>query len=156
MRNIALLRSSFWLSTMKYTVLQLIMAVLFSFIGYAEPGRSQGVLDREVTLNMKEKKLEYVLTKIEEQTKVMFVFSPKLIQSNRLVTISKSKEKLSVVLDDLSKQMNIEYEVAGDKVILKRQLTEKAGEETAASTEFAFVPITGKITNARGEPLSGV
>ncbi|MCS3799226.1 TonB-dependent receptor domain-containing protein [Niastella sp. OAS944] len=137
-------------------LLTFITAMLFCVIGYAAPGHTQGVLDREVTLDIKEKKLAYVLTKIEEQTKVMFVFSPKLIQSNRLVTISKSKEKLSVVLDDLSKQMNIEYEVAGDKVILKRQLTDKAGEETDASPELAFVPITGKITNAKGEPLSGV
>ncbi len=38
-------------------------AVLFAVIGYAEPGHTQGVLDREVTLNIKEKKLEYVLTK---------------------------------------------------------------------------------------------
>lgn len=137
-------------------LLTFITAMLFCVIGYAAPGHTQGVLDREVTLDIKEKKLAYVLTKIEEQTKVMFVFSPKLIQSNRLVTISKSKEKLSVVLDDLSKQMNIEYEVAGDKVILKRQLTDKAGEETEASPELAFVPITGKVTNAKGEPLSGV
>lgn len=137
-------------------LLTFITAMLFCVIGYAAPGHTQGVLDREVTLDIKEKKLEYVLTKIEEQTKVMFVFSPKLIQSNRLVTISKSKEKLSVVLDDLSKQMSIEYEVAGDKVILKRQLTDKAGEETDASPELVFVPITGKVTNAKGEPLSGV
>ena len=94
MRNIPLLRLSFWLNTIKYTALQLVLAILFAVTGYAEPGHNQGVLDREVTLNIKEKKLEYVLNKIEEQTKVMFVFSPKLIQSNRLVSITKSKEKL--------------------------------------------------------------
>jgi iron complex outermembrane recepter protein len=156
MRNNSLLTFSFWVNAMKVAAVQLILAVLFAVIGYAEPGHSQDVLDREVTLNIKEKKLEYVLTKIEEQTKVMFVFSPKLIQSNRLVTVNRSKEKLSAVLDDLSSQLKIEYEVAGDKVILKRQVAEKAGEEAAASPELAFVPITGKITNASGEPLSGV
>jgi iron complex outermembrane receptor protein len=156
MRNIPLLRLSFWLRTIKYTALQLVLAVIFAVTGYAEPGHSQSVLDREVTLNIKEKKLEYVLTKIEEQTKVMFVFSPKLIQSNRLVSITKSKEKLSVVLDELSGQLNLDYEVIGDKVILKRQLADKAGITTVAMHELAPVPITGKITNAKGEPLSGV
>jgi iron complex outermembrane receptor protein len=156
MRNIALFRLSFWFCAMKYTVLQLILAVLFGVIGYAAPGHSQGVLDREVTLNIKEKKLEYVLTRIEEQTKVMFVFSPKLIQSNRLVTISKSKEKLSAVLDELAGDLHLAYEVVGDKVILKRQLTDKAGIEPMVTPEFTPVPITGKITNAKGEPLSGV
>lgn len=156
MKNASLLTFSFWVNAMKITALQLLLAVLFTVIGYAEAGHAQGVLDREVSLNIKEKKLEYVLTKIEEQTKVMFVFSPKLIQSNRLVTISKSKEKLSVVLDELSRQMNIEYEVVGDKVILKRQLSDKATEETTASPELAFLPITGRITNSKGKPLSGV
>ncbi|HEX6431269.1 MAG TPA: TonB-dependent receptor [Niastella sp.] len=156
MRNIALLKPSFLLSAMKYTALQLILAVLFAVIGYAETGYSLGVLDREVTLNIKEKKLEYVLNKIEEQTKVMFVFSPKLIQSNRLVTINRSKEKLSVVLDELAGYLNLEYEVIGDKVILKRQVTDKASIEPAVAPEFTPVPITGKITNAKGEPLSGV
>jgi iron complex outermembrane receptor protein len=156
MRNIPLLRLSFCLNIIKHTTLQLAMVLLFAVIGYAEPGHTQGVLDREVTLNIKEKKLEFVLTRIEEQTKVMFVFSPKLIQSNRLVTISKSKEKLSVVLDELSVLLNLEYEVIGDKVLLKRQLADKAGVEPDASAEMAPVPITGKITNAKGEPLSGV
>lgn len=156
MRNIPLLRLSFWLNTIKYTALQLALAMSFTVTGYAEPGHTQGVLDREVTLNIKEKKLEYVLTKIEEQTKVMFVFSPKLIQSNRLVSITKSKEKLSVVLDELAGQLNLEYEVIGDKVILKRQLAGNAGIIPAAMQEWAPVPITGKITNAKGEPLPGV
>ncbi len=156
MRNIPLLRLSFCVNTIKHTALQLVMALVFAVIGYAEPGHTQGVLDREVTLNVKEKKLEYVLTKIEEQTKVMFVFSPKLIQSNRLVTITKSKEKLSVVLNEIADQLNLEYEVIGDKVLLKRQLADKAGTEPEALPEIIPVPITGKITNAKGEPLSGV
>src|SRR5688572_12063495 len=107
MRNIVLLRSTFLISAMKYTALQLLLAVLFAVTGYAEKGSGVGVLDREVTLNIKEKKLEYVLNIIEEQTKVMFVFSPKLIQSNRLVTVNKSKEKLSVVLDELTGYLNL-------------------------------------------------
>jgi iron complex outermembrane recepter protein len=156
MRNIALLRLSCWLSAVKYSALQLLLAVLFAVTGYAETDHSVGVLDREVTLNIKEKKLEYVLNIIEDQTKVMFVFSPKLIQSNRLVTVNKSKEKLSVVLDELTGYLNLEYEVIGDKVILKRQAGDKASLEVLIAPEFTPVPITGKITNSKGEPLSGV
>src|ERR1051325_5875567 len=118
MRNLALRRSCFWPSVVKNILLPILLTIIFTAAGYAEPGSSQDVLDREVTLNIKEKKLEYVLNKIEEQTKITFVFSPKLIQSSRLVTISKSKEKLSVVLNELSSYLHLDYEVAGDKVIL--------------------------------------
>jgi iron complex outermembrane receptor protein len=156
MRNILLLRLSYWLSAIKVIALQLIMAVFFAAIGYAAPGHGQNVLDREVTLNIKEKKLEYVLNKIEEQTQVMFVFSPKLIQSSRLVTINKSKEKLSVVLNELASSLHLEYEVVGDKVILKRQQPEKAAGSSDITPELTYVPIKGKITNTKGEPLSGV
>jgi iron complex outermembrane receptor protein len=156
MRKITLLRSSFWVGAIKWTAMQLILAVLFAVIGYAKSGHSQDVLNREVTLNIKEKKLEYVLNKIQEQTKVMFVFSPKLIQSDRLVTINKSKEKLSVVLDELAGYLNLTYEVAGDKVILKRQLFSKASIGAEATPQALPARITGKVTNTKGEPLPGV
>ncbi|WP_205509730.1 TonB-dependent receptor [Longitalea arenae] len=97
MRNLALLSLSFWLSAMKLTAQQLVLALLFTVIGYAAPGHGRHVPDREVTLKIKDRKLVYVLSKIEEQTKVIFTFSPRL-----------------------------------------------------------FLPITGKITNAKGEPLPGV
>jgi iron complex outermembrane receptor protein len=159
MRNIALLRSTGWRCATKRAVLPMVLAVLLAMTAmtcYAKPDHSKNVLDREVTLNIKEKKLEYVLNKIEEQTKVMFVFSPKLIQSNRLVTISRSKEKLSVVLNELAGSLHLEYEVVGDKVILKRQLPDKAAAEQEQAPEFTRIPITGKITNVNGDPLSGV
>lgn len=156
MRKIAAPRPPFWARAIKCTAAQLLLSLLFVVITYAGTSRGQGVLDREVTLNIKEKKLEYVLNKIEEQTKVMFVFSPKLIQSNRLVTISKSKEKLAVVLDELAGQLKLDYEVIGDKVILKRKFNTSTGPASVSADEEVKPPITGKITNAKGEPLSGV
>jgi iron complex outermembrane receptor protein len=151
------MKRTFLINAIKHAAIQPLLAVLFAVVVHAAPGYEQNVLDREVTLNIKEKKLEYVLNKIEEQTKVTFVFSPKLIQSSRLVTISKAKEKLSTVLNELAGYLHLEYEVAGDKVILKRQLLDKAGIEAENNTPaIAPVPITGRITNAKGEPLSGV
>ncbi|MFL5748929.1 MAG: TonB-dependent receptor [Niastella sp.] len=151
------MRKAILINVIKYFAGQLLLAALFAVTLYAAPVGTRNVLDREVTLNIKEKKLEYVLIRIEEQTKVTFVFSSKLIQSDRLVTISKSKERLSVVLNELASYLHLDYEVAGDKVILKRQLSVKAGLETDNSTpEIAAIPITGKITSSKGEPLSGV
>lgn len=151
------MKKTFLIDAVKHFAGQLLLAAFFVFTGYGAPGNSQDVLDREVTLNIKEKKLEYVLNKIEEQTKITFVFSPKLIQSSRLVTISKSKEKLSVILNELGSYLHLNYEVIGDKVILKRQLTDKAGVEADnGASVMEAAPITGRITNARGEPLSGV
>ena len=151
------MKKTFLINAIKHAAGQLLLVALFTFTGYTTPGHNQDVLDREVTLNIKEKKLEYVLNKIEEQTKITFVFSPKLIQSSRLVTISKSKEKLSVVLNELSGELHLDYEVVGDKVILKRQVLDKVVVETGINTPaIEPVPITGRITNAKGEPLSGV
>ncbi|AEV98958.1 TonB-dependent receptor [Niastella koreensis] len=151
------MKKAFLINAIKHAARQLLLMALFAVSLQAAPGHNQDVLDREVTLNIKEKKLEYVLNKIEEQTKITFVFSPKLIQSSRLVTISKSKEKLSVVLNELSSYLHLDYEVAGDKVILKRQLPDKATAETDNNPPaIEPVPITGKITNAKGDPLSGV
>jgi len=151
------MKKTFLINAIKHAARQLLLMALFAITLQAAPGHNQDVLDREVTLNIKEKKLEYVLNKIEEQTKITFVFSPKLIQSSRLVTISKSKEKLSVVLNELGSDLHLDYEVAGDKVILKRQLLDKVTAETDNNPPVIEpVPITGKITNAKGEPLSGV
>lgn len=106
---------------MKMSLLQFCLALLFTGLSFANESKAQEVLDREVSLQLKEQNLENALSKIEETANVKFIFSSKLIKSSRFVSLNVKQQKLSTVLDALLKPLNIGFKVSGNKIILNRQ-----------------------------------
>lgn len=137
---------------MKLSLLQFCLALLFTGLSYAHDSNAQEVLDRQVSIQLKEQNLTNALNKIEESADVKFIFSSKLINSSRFVTLNAKQEKLSSVLDALLKPLKIGYKVSGNKIILNRQ-TENTSLIIPNGIE---TPITGKITDSKGEGLPGV
>ncbi|AFK01496.1 TonB-dependent receptor [Emticicia oligotrophica DSM 17448] len=135
---------------MRLSLLQFCMALLFTGLSYAHSSSAQEVLDREVSLQLKEQNLENALNKIEETANVKFVFSSKLIKSNRFVSLNVKQQKLSNVLESLLKPLNITFKVSGNKIILNRMA------DVMLSPNVIESPITGKVTDTKGEPLPGV
>ncbi len=137
---------------MKLSLLQLCLALLFTGLSYAHTSNAQEVLDREVSLQLKEQNLENALSKIEASANVKFIFSSKLINSTRFVSLNVKQQKLSTVLETLLKPLNIGFKVSGNKIILNRQ----SETTTLLIPNVLESPITGKITDSRGEALPGV
>jgi iron complex outermembrane receptor protein len=137
---------------MKLSLLQLCLALIFTGLSYAHKSDAQEVLDREVSLQLREQNLENALSKIEESANVKFIFSSKLIKSSRFVSLNVKQQKLSTVLEALLKPLNIGFKVSGNKIILNRQ------SETTALLIPNVVesPITGKVSTKSGEVLPGV
>jgi iron complex outermembrane recepter protein len=141
------------LRTMAKTgLLYLVIISLFSGMSYAHKSHAQGVLDREVTLQCAAEALESVLNRIEQNAEVKFIFSPKIIQSNRAVTLNFRQEKLSKVLDNLLRPMYLDYEVAGNKIVLSQTKT----VEASATNESVAEQVSGKVKTVKGEALPGV
>jgi iron complex outermembrane recepter protein len=142
---------------MKLSILQITLALIFTGISYAYDTNAQEVLDRQVSLQLKEQNLADVLNKIEESASVKFIFSSKLIKSNRFVSLNAKQEKLSSVLESLLKPLNIGYKVSGNKIILNRQTensTTQINEEVVPNV--VENPITGKVSDTKGEGIPGV
>ncbi len=141
------------LSNMAKTgLLYLVIVSLFSGMSYAHKTHAQGVLDKELTLQCASESLESVLNRIEQNADVKFIFSPKIIQSNRAVTLNIRHEKLSKVLDNLLNPMHVGYEVAGNKIILNQSKTVEAAVPNVERAE----QVSGKVKTVKGEALPGV
>ncbi len=144
------------LKIMKFSILQSVIALIFTSLSFALDSKGQEVLNQAVTINCKQQKLESVLSMIEANTKVKFVFSSKLIQSERAVTLNVRDEKLASVLSALLNPMQIGYQVNGNKIILNRQIESKASFSKGSFVYNAEDPIYGKVVDKKGENLIGV
>ena len=89
---------------------------------------------------------------IEQKANVTFVYSSKLIQADRKISISAQNEVLSKVLDNLLKPLSLGYE-ASENVIILNRLSQNTNITPNAKAENT---IGGKVTGAKGETLPGV
>lgn len=158
MRNPLRLRS-LAMRTVCVTCTMLLLSVLLIGVSYARETFAQELLQQRITLKADEQSVKAVLTKIEKLTSVKFLYSPSLIKSERKVNLNAVNEPLSKVLETLLSPLQVSYEVAGKQVILKQEPLPQPVEKKASVNPEPFAieqPITGTITDAKGEVLAGV
>ncbi len=126
------------------------LAIILSLAGsaIAKESKAQGALNTNVTLNAESEKFYKVLSSLEKQTDIKFIYSSAIINSDRKVSFSVDNKPLGEVLNELLPTLQLTYHVAGDVVLIKRYQQEEV--------IFSLVKITGKITDERGDPLVGV
>ena len=93
---------------MKITIYQFLMVVLLGSMAMAHDSPAQEVLNRPVTIVGSNLELKDVLSLIEKQAEVKFVYSTK-IKSNQRLTINANNRKLSTVLEEILKPNAISY-----------------------------------------------
>ena len=142
---------------MKITFFQLLLAVSFVGISLARDVRGQEILNRTVTIVGDELKLKFVLSQIEKQTNVKFVYSTK-IKSNQNLTLNVSNRQLSSVLEEILRPISISYEVIEDRILLKNGRTEPTALPKAAQPLAAALlqPVGGTVLDQAGLSLPGV
>ncbi|KAA6438475.1 TonB-dependent receptor [Dyadobacter flavalbus] len=128
-------------------------ALLCLGTGYAREGSAQSLLSQKISVSASGSEIRKVLSQIEKQVEVRFVFSSKLIQSMRKVTLNVQNRPLYEVLDHVLTPLALEYEVSGNIIILKRQGS--TPEETAPSAAPKKI-VTGKVLDESQNGLPGV
>jgi hypothetical protein len=113
------------LKIMRLSLLQLCLAFVFASISFAHEVNAQELLEQEISISVKDQSLSKVLKEISNQTDIKFVYSSKLIGTEKLVSIDAKKQKLSVILQQILKPLSIEYAISGEKIILNRRATSK-------------------------------
>jgi TonB-linked SusC/RagA family outer membrane protein len=149
------------LTAMKISLSQVFLAIWLMSSAFASDTNAQNALNQRVTLQGQDLGMRNILSQIEKQTDIKFVFSSKLIQSNRKLTVDFQNIQLSKILDNLLKPLQLTYEVSGKLVIINR-----ATESVPASlggiqkiseiTNVAAISVTGKITDESGVAVPGV
>ncbi|WP_373512601.1 carboxypeptidase-like regulatory domain-containing protein [Persicitalea sp.] len=149
------------LKIMQWSFLHLCLAAVFANVSLALDVSAQEVLDQRISVRAVDQKINTVLSYIEKNSEVKFLYSPNLIRSSRKVTLNASNEKLSVVLDKLLVPQNISYELVGKRIILKRKLPPSQSRETGETQLPGVilpidVTISGQVTDETGGVLPGV
>ncbi len=142
-----------------------LLLTLATALSHALPVPAQGVLDRNVTLSLRDVPLKTALTRLESNTRVRFAYSRSVIQLDKSVSISAEGETLAAVLDRLLPPLDIRYEVVGGQILLSRNAPkpevpksrEGSFEPVESSPEApADVTVSGRVTDEAGAGLPGV
>jgi TonB-dependent starch-binding outer membrane protein SusC len=157
------------LKIMKISVVQFALAVVFSSLALSFDGKAQELLNRTITLNVKDTKLRNVLTLISQQTTVQFVYSSRAINADRRVSVEANGQKLSEVLKKMLSPLQITYRIVEGQVILNpnaenQKVLQGAVNEVfvpqnmleATPAALADLTVSGTVKDEAGTPLPGV
>lgn len=159
MKKPVLIPENLW-KTMKITFAQLLLVALCSSMTWAHDTHAQEILNRTISVVGERLELKEVLSQIEKQADIKFVYSTK-IKSNQRVSLNGSNRRLSTVLDEILKPIAIEYEVIENRILLKKskmeqQVIPNVEKVRILSPERNDQTITGTVTDENGATLPGV
>ena len=145
-----------FLTIMKITLQQLIICLVFCTFSYAHSAYSQFDLSKTVSLQMEKADIKKVLSTIEKQVNVRFVYSSSNINTSQAVTINVTKKRLDQVLNELLLPLSVEYLVKENRIILRSNQEVGSSIPTLNQLQLVDKPITGKVKDETGQGLPGV
>ena len=142
---------------MRITLLQTVLIGLTLTLGYAHEAHTQGLLDRSVSVKANNLELRKVLSRIENEISVKFVYSSTVIQPDRRVSVKAEQRKLSEVLTLVLEPLNISYRVIGGQIMLTRLGNETSAVPSGSDDGLAAEQrVTGTVRDESGGTLPGV
>jgi TonB-linked SusC/RagA family outer membrane protein len=144
---------------MKVSLMQCLMAVIFTGVSLAHDASAQELLQKRISLKIENQEIRQVLSAIEKQTKVRFAYRPTLIPADKKVTFKVSNELLGIILDKLIKPLRLTYEVVGQQIILSSE-PETEPLPTSLIRRTIMLPVdrllTGTVKDENNTGLPGV
>ncbi|WP_168207731.1 TonB-dependent receptor [Spirosoma sp. KCTC 42546] len=151
---------------MKITCVQALLAVLFMSASWATDVTAQELLDRRLSLTVRNENIKAVLRDIEKMADVKFSYSPQIVPAKRLVSFSMQNTTLREVLENLLSPLRVSYNVSGQQIILTRVPNDPSvgltlptpteQPQTVLEPERVDRAVTGVVTDEKGEGLPGV
>ncbi|HET9487966.1 MAG TPA: SusC/RagA family TonB-linked outer membrane protein, partial [Chryseosolibacter sp.] len=143
---------------MKILSVQTFLALLLASIAYAHDLSGQGIMDKEISVEIEDTSLKKALSRIERIAGVKFTYSPSVIEEDQIVSVKASQQPLAEVLDALLGPLNIHYKLIADRISLYKPSSAIPATENDHQASFAvnpLLPITGTVLDAESQPLPG-
>ncbi len=143
------------LRTMKWTAL--IGAVLISTmcVTMASPSEGQGLLNRRLTITVRNNPLGEALDKIARAMNVRFSYSGTLAADKSGVSFTVKNEPLKNVLEQLLKEYPYSYTVLDNEIIFSYDHRKALALQGPREIRVPPVVVTGKVTDEKGRPIAG-
>jgi TonB-linked SusC/RagA family outer membrane protein len=155
------IRSWTW-KIMKVTLTQLVLVGVCCGLAYANTSYGQNILEKNVSIRAENARFKSVLTQIEEQAQVRFIYSSSAVDVRQKVSLRLIEKKLDVALRELLTPLSLEYSVSGDRIVLRNLRREADPQKSRTTEEKETVPpladrkVTGLVTDENGGVLPGV
>jgi TonB-linked SusC/RagA family outer membrane protein len=145
------------LLSMKITFIQIVLAAIFSCSLFANSTAAQALLDKQVTIIAENMEIGKVISRIQKQTGVQFLYSSNTLETQRKISCAVKHEKLGQFIEKTLKPLGIGYRVVGEQILLYSETsgdTPKAEGSPSKSITISRI-IKGKVTDEKGEALRG-
>ncbi|HVX52401.1 MAG TPA: TonB-dependent receptor plug domain-containing protein, partial [Chitinophagaceae bacterium] len=146
------------LAIMKLSLVPVLICML-SVCAYAKKTAAQKILDKKVSISVKDEEVSKLLVQLEKITSLKFVYSPEIIAASRKISIEAKNKRLDDILDEIFGPLNVDYEVVKKYIILKRKEVQNTGDDADDYLGGSYIiarKITGNVTSSNGQPLEGV
>jgi hypothetical protein len=133
----------------KYIVIVVVQCLIFNFLSVL----AQPDLQKPISIDAQDKTLVEVLEQISTAGGINFSYSPFEIISERRISLSVKEMPVSVILDSLCTELNLEYFVVEEQVVLKA-----AGENEQVKSGYRkdLFSLSGYVYDRKtGEVLIG-
>ena len=152
----------FW-KVMRVSFFQLLLLGICG-ISWATETAAQELLNTRLSVQVENRNVKYVLSRIEHEANVKFMYSTQIIQASRKISLKANNESLAQVLENVLKPLKITFRVIDRTILLTTTRTTSASSASESSLdiselipEFVVRKITGKVIDSeRGEPMPGV
>ncbi len=142
-----------FITVMKFTGWQLLFFALFASSALADETKAQTVLDRLITLNVRNAEVSDVIARIRQNTDVSFVYSSTAIQSQRKISVTVAGKSLREVLSKYLSPLNISFKLINNQQVLLYTPSSGAVND---DTEMKYAQVSGTVVNDKtGEALEG-
>jgi TonB-linked SusC/RagA family outer membrane protein len=128
-------------------VYQTLIMSLFCTIGLSQ-GFGQNVLDQEITLSARTQTMKTILNDISKSSNVQFTFLSDILPDSENVYFVAKKLKLKEVLNRLLTPYDLQYEVMGSQIILK-----KLDKQEGDNYHYVKTTVGGIVKSSDGAPL---
>lgn len=91
-----------------------------------------------------------IFSKLSQQTDYKFSYGQAIISDNTVYTVNYTNESVAVILSDLSKKANFNYNINGKLVLIQKTAPVKISEAAEK------IRVKGKIVDENGVPMPGV
>lgn len=146
------------LRIMRILSVQMFLALLLGSMAYAYDLNGQGIMDKEISIELQDTSLKKALARIERLAGVKFTYSPSVIEEDRKVSVKASGETLGEVLDVLLEPLNIRYKLIADRISLYKPsaaLMDPGNIYQPSAAETLELTISGTVLDAESKPLPG-
>lgn len=144
--RVFIVKKTTWIITNLKPLFLVLLIQLSLDIAIAQPNAN-----KTIDINAKNTPVSAIITSIENQTDLLFVYNELAVDVNRAVTLNVKDALVSDVLKILFSKTDISYTFEGKNIILKKNASNKIQEKPQNSKRR----ITGLVTDEKGEPIIG-